>query len=316
MNPGKGIAALLSLGAMLALSACNTSDDLAGHLEDAESTRGTALLSLNITDAAADNAEHVYVLFTGVTLKHEDLPPQAFEFDAPRRIDLLALQGDAFDRLFADETVVAGRYEWATLQVTALRGEMDSTLVIDGKRHSLFVPGGAETGLKLNGFDVPVNQAAAFTIDFDLRRSVLNPPGLGDYILKPTLRLVDNSTAGHISGSVNLADFKCTEKNNAVYVYSGRDAALNDLDSQGEAGANPLTTASVQWHEESGTYQFSAGFLSAGDYTVALTCGADLDDPEAEDTLLFQASQTLSVTAGEHTRVEFAATDAKQTAAE
>lgn len=39
--------------------------------------------------------------------------------------------------------------------------------------------------------------------DFDLRKSVHNPAGLDDdYILRPTLRLVDDNTAGALTGTV------------------------------------------------------------------------------------------------------------------
>ena len=302
MTLRQSLPTLLGVTALIALTACNATDS--------NSSNGTGSLSLNITDAAVDNADHVYVTFTGVTIKHENDEPQAFEFDEPRRIDLLALQGDAFDSLFADETVRAGRYEWVSLHVEALRGQLDSSIVIGDEEHSLFVPSGAQSGLKLvRGFDVPVNQAASFTIDFDLRKSVINPRGFPDYILKPTLRLVDNSEVGHIRGTVNLGDYNCSEEGNAVYVYDGRDAELFDLNDQRDDSENPLTTANVQLNPETGDYEFSVGFLTEGDYTVAFTCDADLDDPEVENTLVFKDSQTATVKAGEYTEVEFAASN-------
>lgn len=299
MTISRGLQTLLVMSAMFALTACNATDR----------SNGTGSLSLNIADKAADAADHVYVVFTGVTVKHENEEPQAFEFDEPRRIDLLALQGENFDSLFADEIVRAGRYEWAFLHVVARRGEMDSTIVINDALHSLYLPRDGEVGLKLSSFNVPVNQAASFTIDFDLHKSVINPSGFSDYILKPTLRLVDNSEIGHIRGTVNVADFECSEPGNAVYFYEGRDAEQYDLNSQRDESENPITTAPVKLNADTGDYEFSAGFLTKGDYTAAFTCDADLDDPEAADTLVFKEKQTATVEAGEYTDLEFPAND-------
>jgi len=61
----------------------------------------------------------------------------------PRQIDLLAL--------------TAGDYSWIRLKVNAARGLIDSYIdLLDDTRHSLYVPSGSQSGLKLNhGFNVP-----------------------------------------------------------------------------------------------------------------------------------------------------------------
>jgi len=60
---------------------------------------------------------------------------------------------------------------------------------------------------------------ASFTIDFDLRKSVHNPSNpADDYILRPTLQLVDGNTEGALSGIVSgiVNDNGCTD--NVDYV--------------------------------------------------------------------------------------------------
>ena len=62
-----------------------------------------------------------------------------------------------------------------------------------------------QSGLKLNrGFDVPAGGSADFTIDFDLHKSV-HMTGSGSYMLRPTLRMVDNIMVGSISGTVGAS---------------------------------------------------------------------------------------------------------------
>lgn len=290
---------LLAAGtAVVALAACNT-----------ESGAGTGSMTLQITDAAVDSAESVNVRFTGVTLKHENASPHRIDFEEARTIDLLSLQGDTFDTLLDGETVTAGRYEWIRLHVEAARNTIDSYIVLDGgAEHSLFVPSGAQTGLQLvSGFDVPVNGSGSFTIDFDLRKSVINPQSDDDYFLKPTLRLVDNSTIGHIDGVVRPDDFAaCNDNEYAVYVFEGADAEPVDINiNRDDDEPNPLTSAQVAFDEDE--YQYTVGFLSAGDYTLSFTCEAGSDDPEADDDLTFVAEQNVTVTAGERTQADFAA---------
>ena len=65
------------------------------------------------------------------------------------------------------------------------------------------VPSGSQTGLKLvRGFTLLAGGSADFTIDFDLRKSVVDPKGGQGMHLKPALRLIDNAQSGTITGTV------------------------------------------------------------------------------------------------------------------
>ncbi|MBW3567908.1 MAG: DUF4382 domain-containing protein, partial [Proteobacteria bacterium] len=50
-------------------------------------------MSLGVTDAPVDSATRVVVEFTGVSAKRAGGQATVFDFDTPRQIDLLALQG-------------------------------------------------------------------------------------------------------------------------------------------------------------------------------------------------------------------------------
>jgi hypothetical protein len=294
MKNARRCARVAAAVAVLALAACSDDD------------RGTGKLSLAVTDAPVDNATAVVVQFTGVEVKPADEGSRSFDFDTPRQIDLLALSGTDSELLLDGVVVPSGRYEWVRLKVTAVEdGIADSYIdLTDGSRHELEVPSGAQTGLKLNsGFSVPNGGEASFTLDFDLRKSVHEPMNAGDsYKLRPTLRIVDNSRIGAIAGTVDaaLVPTGCTP---AVYVYSGSGVTPDDVDG---AAPEPLTTARVELDAGSGSYGYTAGFLSEGAYTLAYTCDAAADDPAADDTLVFSAPQSASVTAGQTTTVNFA----------
>ena len=277
----------------------------------ADSNNDTASLSLAITDAAVDSANRVIIEFVGVSIKPSDDEAIAFNFEPAKSIDLLSLQGSASESLLSDEEIPTGDYEWIRLDVNAQNdGVTDSFLELsDGTMVELWVPSGSETGLKLvSGFTVTAGGSVDFTIDFDLRKSVVMPPNnaVGGAILKPALRLVDNTSVGAIAGSVDgeLITELCADPavdTGAVYVFSGADASVTDV--SGDDETDPITTALVT--DESGSFAYEAGFLSEGDYTLAYTCDATSDDPEAEETLTFVGETNASVEADSTTEVNF-----------
>ncbi|WP_165797338.1 DUF4382 domain-containing protein [Solimonas fluminis] len=264
----------------------------------------TGTVNLGVTDAPVDSATAVVVEFSGVEAKPQGGRALSFDFPAPRQIDLLALQGGDSALLLEGVVLPAGPYEWLRLKVNAGREASDSYIDLDdGSRHALFIPSGNQSGLKLNGgFTVAADTTSNFTIDFDLRKSVHNPAGLdGDYILRPSLRIVDDSKVGTLAGTVgaeSLAAENCTP---AVYVYSGAGVTPDD---EGSAAA-PLSSASLTLDAESGDYRYVVAYLPVGSYTVAFTCDAADDDPATEDVLAFSAPADAVIVAGQTTTVDF-----------
>lgn len=280
--------------AVLLLAACGDDEPRTGHL------------TLGVTDAPVDSATKVVVVFTGVEVKPQDGDAVKFEYDEPRSIDLLALEGGGSEIILDNVEVPAGGYNWVRLQVTAAEdGVLDSFIELDdGSQHELEVPSGAETGLKLvSGFGVPAGGAAAFTIDFDLRKSVHEPMDAADsYKLRPALRIVDNAQAGAIAGTVapTLIALDCSP---AVYVFSGAGVTPDDVDG---IAPEPVTTAQVELNTDSGEFEYRAAFLAPGEYTAAFTCEAADDNPETDDAIAFTTGQAATVTATSTTEVNFA----------
>src|SRR5688572_31590490 len=262
-------------------------------------------MSVQITDSPVTSAKRVVVQFTGLEIKPVGAAsPEVFDFP-PRQIDLLALDGGGSEVLLADEMLPAGEYESIRLKVNAGRTGSDSFIELDdGAVHPLFIPSGNQTGLKLiRGFTIGAGSTHNFTIDFDLRKSVVHPPGLGEpYLLKPVLRLVDNLQVGTLDGTVATA-LIVADCEPAVYLFTGTGIVPDDL---GSATA-PLASTAVRLDTTTGDYVFRIGFVPAGPYTIAFTCGADDDDAEVDDVITFAAPVNATVTAGQTTEVEFLA---------
>lgn len=300
------ILAVSIAAAPFAMTGCGSSGGTTSV--NGDNTNSTGTLSVAITDGPVDSATKVVVEFTGVSIKPVDGEAIEFTFESAKSIDLLQLQGSASDSLVSGATVNAGAYEWIRLHVNATQDSvLDSYLELnDGTQQELWIPSGGETGLKLvSGFTVPAGGSADFTIDFDLRKSLTNPPGMPSAILKPALRIVDNTSVGSISGTVSadIINAACADPamdDGSVYVYAGE--TITPVDVQGTE-SDPLASALVNLDGDQ--YVYEVGFLPEGSYTVAYTCQAVNDDPTTADDIAFEQSATTAVVAEMATAYSF-----------
>ena len=297
-----------AISMMLGLAACSGGGDGGGG--------ETGRLSLGVTDAPVDEASSVVVQFSGVAFKRAGSAPETVQnlSPSPRQLDLLQFQGGRAALLLDGVTLPAGDYQWVRLIVDNAPGVRDSYIVLTGGEEcELRVPSGAESGLKLNrGFTLPANGSVALTIDFDLRKSIHAPPGLRGsdaactegYLMRPTLRIVDDANVGAIAGHVDseLVTEECLPK---VYVFSGSGITPDDIEEASGTDADPLVVASVTVENGSTSYPYRAAFLPPGSYTVAFTCGDD--DATADDTLEFTGTQNVTVQPNLISTADFAA---------
>ena len=311
-------------GAALGLSACSGSDGPGLTAAD------EATLSISLIDAPVDDVSEVNVEITALWIKStaegpaEELPL----VDGPRTVDLLSLTEENAALLVDDALIEAGSYEWLAMDVNAtVNGVFDSYAVTDtGEWRELFVP---SSRIRLvDGFEVEANEAVRLIFDWDLRRGLVYPPGLGGpgnpaYLLKPAFRVIDVSAYGSLSGAilvdtVMLADNDCDaddpdlDVGNVVYVYEGHDVVPDDFDE--ELDVEPLVAVTAGLSDDATRYEYRA-LLPFGDYTVAFTCQAANDGAEtnetgnadpADDTVAFfdaAANITLSGMQGETTAI-------------
>lgn len=285
----------LPLAGALLLAGCGGSGDGSKQGE----------MKLSVGDAPVDGAQKVVLEFTGVELTPSSGSAVTINFSSPKQIDLLNDSGTATAVLF-DQKLPTGRYGQVRLIVTADGDAAHSYITTsDGNMHGLLVPSGAETGFKLvEGFTVGSSGVTDYAIDFDLRKSVTCPAGQAPAcLLKPTARLVDNTSVGNIQGSVASARVTtgCVP---AVYLYAGDVTTPADMDSTASASDpnQPLASRAV-FSTSTPAYYYQFSFLPPGNYTVAFTCQADQDNPDQPDAAVTFAPVLtgIAVTAGQTT---------------
>jgi hypothetical protein len=272
------------------------------------SVEKTGTISLGVSDGPVHDAYKVCVAFNEIGFKSgADSFVETFD---PVNINLLDFQGMNAAPLLINYELPAGYYQCMRLGVDAVLGDLggmgdpdptgsdcfgDKSYITmnTGSIHNLYVPSGAQSGLKLvGGFTVPVNGSADFTAEFDLMKSVTAPRGLDpDVILRPTIRLVNNvevgTLTGEITGDLAAAIIAPTEPACAPSVFVFDDEVApnptgTDPDSDPEGLLDRVTEAMV--HEQTdleGTvsYHYTVGFLLAGHYEVAFTCDGTTFEP-------------------------------------
>lgn len=296
----------------LSVAALTTTLAACGGGGSASGGSATGTMSLGLTDAPTDMFTKVNITFTGVTLKPDDGDTVQFTFDSPKTLDLLTLHSGVSAALLEDKEVPAGHYNWIRLTL-----DEDKLKAYNGDtEYKLVVPSGGQTGLKLvNGFTVAEGGGNNFTIDFDVRKSIVEPKGSpqgADYFLKPALRLIDNLQVGSVTGDVDYATVNqdpdlmaCSAADHgSIYIYSGFDATPTDIDIN-KPDSGPLTTVAVTSDTTDSVDHFKAAFLAAGDYTLSYTCQTDDNETtDKGDTLEFIGTQNVMVVADQNTQAK------------
>ncbi len=255
--------------------------------------------SLRLTDAPFNEAAVVKVTFKAVHLQPADDDDDWVRhvLPEPLSVDLMTLQGMAAAELVVDLPVPTGDYKEIRLLVDdsdPANNQIELNFV-GGGPFPLDIPSGSSSGLKIEGdFTVGAERPTTLTADIDLLQSLVLV-GPGDYRLHPVIRLVENSGAGHLRGKTDVSKLdgsttSCSDgdptTHNAVYVYAGHDADVEDIDQSDKDDDQPLTTAMIKL-DKSGGYVYEVGFLPPGDYTLAFTCKADLENLDSDDDLSF-----------------------------
>jgi len=238
------IGTILSFTLMTLISGCGGGSTSA--------STGTA--TMNITDAPVDdeNVLGVHLAFDAVHYKPAGSEWVVEELNETRVINLLDLQDGNSTLLTAQTELPVGRIN----QIRFIINPAETFIELAGDiNQSLSVPSQVEK--VVGGFVVPAGGDINITADFDLRKSlVLENKG---YKLKPTIKIVDNSQVGEVSGTVANID-----GNTTVIVY----AYANDTFDEAQETSNDFANAATSSDATDGNYTLA--WLAAGTYDLVV----------------------------------------------
>lgn len=237
----------------------------------------TGTMEVQLHDAPT-NYEEVNVFIERVEINNTEDDSGWEEISSPEQTyDLLELTNGATEVLGSKELPV-GTYE----QIRLILSSDGHSVVVDGSEHSMFVPSGAQTGIKLNvNAEIKPDITYTLLLDFDASRSVVergNEQSGIDYLLKPVISASNEAETGNIAGAVDPADAE-------PFVY---------------AIANSDTLASTKADTSDGSFKLIG--LEDGTYTVSVdptndnyqstdTTGVDVSVGETNDIGTIVVSQ-------------------------
>jgi len=267
-------------------------------------------LGISLTDGPIDdeNVSGVYISIIRIELKKDEDWTTFNEFDTPVLVNLLDYQnGESV--FLTDETVDAGDYKEVRLilDIPERSGRViqnPGTYIEfdDGSTQPLFVPSGAQSGYKAKGqFTVPAGGVVNLTLDFDVRKAVVEAGKSGKFILKPVVRLVVNQNAGLIEGEIDMAGVEINNVN--VFAYEDdtfTEDELVDPSDENTRFPNAVTSSKVS---EGG--KFVLAFLNPGNYDLYF---AQYDENGAFIELIGSLDD-ISVSAGERNMIQLTLDD-------
>ncbi len=251
-----------------------------------EPSGSTGTLSVLLTDAPfpidAVDAANVTIDSVVIREKVETGEEEGYPFitltTEKQEFNLLDLQNGVAASL-VDLEVPVGEYDLIRLYV----GE--ASITYDGTEHNLFVPSGAQTGIKIfidPEIQVEGGLTSELLLDFDVSRSFIvrgnpnSPAGIKGFNFKPVVRASNLSTAGRVTGVVT-------------------DAVTGDLlegiEVKAEQDTGSVASALTQ---EDGSYTMIG--LQAAAYILTAVAKADYDSTAIEN---------VNIVAGNVTTVNF-----------
>lgn len=274
--------------------------------DENETTKGR--VSISITDAPIDdaNVSAVFIAINSVELKGPDGWTTLDSFEEPVSIDLLSYQnGEAY--FLTDELIDAGSYSEVRLMLDIqdrINGiQQNEGCYIeykDGSTQPLLVPSGGRSGYKAKGnFDITSGGVVALTLDFDVRKAVVESGNSGKFILKPTIRLIANQDASLITGSFDQEDGDFTKV--IVFAYENDTFAESELDEPGDEEvrfSNAVTSSTL-----SDEGAFTLAFMESGTYDLYFASY----DENGEFIELIGSSDDVEVEAGINLNLEISA---------
>lgn len=257
----------------------------------------TSGLNLFITDAPIDSASAVVVSFSRLQLSGPDVNTQTVNINPASAIDLYELQGGIAAVVSSRLQIQPGHYTQLNVTIASDSSNDQSYITLPDGTHTLYIPPGVPSQVNIPiDFTIASGGTVNLTMDFDLRRSIIQDPNDNSkYQLIPSIRAVQDELSGTLTGSIATSLISCSEP--AVYVYPGV-VTPTDIDIDAPAGmAQPITTALVGYNITTSQYNYTAGYLPLGTYTVAFTCEASLDVANQANNISFTAVATGVVAA-------------------
>jgi hypothetical protein len=263
-------------------------------------------LSTSLTDSSTDMYQAIYVTIARVEVHHDGDGSWETVAEPNKTYNLLTLVNGVRETL-GIATLATGHYTQMRLIIgetaeenglnmfSMLHPHANYIIDMDDDIHPLKVAGGTNTGLKIvNGFDINENQTTELILDFDAMSSIVIAGSSGNYLLKPTVKVINTANYAIVYGTVTNSDTTSPIPLEGAFVSAqtadSENSENSDVKDQVVIEAGTLA-------DENGEY---ALFLAPGGYNLVATQSGYLTDCTAV-TLDADSTTTVDFTLADAT---------------
>lgn len=157
------------------------------------------VLTISITDSYADISSLI-VNISEIAI-HKDSEWILID-SIDHSVDILQYNSGNVFELFSDH-LESGHYNQIRLMIE------QSEITYKDETYPVTIPSSWQTGLKLvNAFDISEGVETSLVLDFDVSRAVhiTGPPGNLNFVMRPTIRVIEEDETGKIRGEVTNLD--------------------------------------------------------------------------------------------------------------
>ncbi|MHC4537765.1 MAG: DUF4382 domain-containing protein [Planctomycetota bacterium] len=257
MKPLKLCSLIFAMFFIFAFVACD-----GGGSSSSSTSSGTGTLSLMLTDGPIQGLQAVYVTIDEVQVHVGDDEDGYWEVvaDPNETYNLLELVNGVLVTLGIAE-LDSGHYT----QMRLMLGE-PNYIIVDDVTYDLKVPSGFQTGIKLvHPFDVIESEATELILDFDAQKSIVKAGNSGQYLLKPTIKVIDTIDLAVVTGVVTDDAVTLTPLEGALVTAQTYDDSLG-IDEKDRVIVHSSTTTTTEEHQDGpGLYKM---YLEPGMYNI------------------------------------------------
>jgi hypothetical protein len=191
---------------------------LATACSNSSSSSATGSLSIGITDAASDDYNAIYVTIDEVQVHTGDDEAGDWRVVAApgRTFNLLELVNGVIEQLgtatfetgqYTQVRLIVGKKADAELNILS-ENHPFANYIVDNTNtyHELKMPSGYQTGIKLvHAFEITEGLTTELVLDFDADQSVVIAGSSGNWLLKPTIKVIDTIENAIVEGVITDA---------------------------------------------------------------------------------------------------------------
>lgn len=252
---------------------CNSENSANNNANNSSNSPNQGTLKVGLTDATTDQYQAVYITVHEILINKSDDGEESedswISVGTPHATyNLLKLVNGVRESLgivnlevghYKQMRLIVGDTADSSINIfSEVHPFANYVIDLNGNEHQLKIPSGMQSGIKIiHGFNISKNATTELILDFNAAASVVVAGNSGQYLLKPTINILETSESSIISGLI-------TRSSNGS-VIAGAIISAQTFDNSVINAKDRITIEAATISDSNGDYSL---FLSPGTYNL------------------------------------------------